>query len=62
MFAEQQVNKVMSELKKLGWAPTTMFKDGIKLTIQWYKDHMDWMAECTSGDYQQYYQDMYGKR
>ena len=27
-------------MKELGWKPTTMFKDGIKLTIQWYKDHM----------------------
>ena len=49
-------------MKELGWAPTTMFKDGIKLTIQWYKDHMDWMKECTSGDYQEYYKEMYGNR
>ena len=49
-------------MKELGWAPTTMFKDGIKLTIEWYKEHMDWMAECTSGEYQKYYQEMYGKR
>ena len=38
-------------MKELEWAPTTMFADGIKLTIQWYKEHMDWMAECTSGEY-----------
>ncbi len=37
-------------MKDLGWAPTTMFKDGIKLTIKWYKEHMDWMQECTSGE------------
>ena len=49
-------------MKELGWQPTTMFKDGIKLTVQWHKDHMGWLAECTSGDYQKYYQDMYGKR
>ena len=49
-------------MKELGWAPTTMFKDGIKLTIERYKDHMDWMKECASGDYQKYYQEMYGNR
>jgi dTDP-glucose 4,6-dehydratase len=49
-------------MKDLGWAPTTMFKDGIKLTIKWYKEHMDWMAECTSGEYMKYYEQMYGKR
>lgn len=49
-------------MKELGWAPTTMFKDGIKLTIKWYQEHMDWMAECTSGEYENYYEEMYGKR
>ena len=39
-----------------------MFKDGIKLTIKWYRDHMDWMNECTSGEYMKYYQQMYGNR
>lgn len=47
---------------ELGWGPTTMFADGIKLTIQWYKDHMDWMEECTSGEYVKYYDKMYAKR
>ena len=49
-------------MKELGWAPTTMFKDGIKLTIEWYKNHMDWMNECTSGNYQEYYEKMYKNR
>ena len=48
--------------KELGWGPTTMFADGIKLTIQWYKEHMDWMEECTSGEYMNYYKEMYGNR
>ena len=47
---------------ELGWSPTTMFADGIKLTIQWYKDHMDWMRECTSGEYVKYYEEMYSNR
>ena len=45
--------------RELGWGPITMFADGIKLTIQWYKEHMDWMAECTSGEYMNYYEQMY---
>lgn len=47
---------------ELGWNPTTMFADGIKLTIQWYKEHMDWMNECTSGEYVKYYEHMYAVR
>ena len=45
--------------KELGWEPETMFKDGIKLTIQWYFDNMDWMKNVTSGNYQKYYEEMY---
>ena len=48
--------------KELGWGPTTMFVEGIKLTIQWYKEHMDWMEEYTSGEYMNYYKEMYGNR
>lgn len=48
--------------KELGWMPETIFKDGIKKTIDWYLSHKDWMAECTSGDYVNYYKEMYGNR
>ena len=45
-----------------GWYPETMFKDGIKLTIQWYLENEDWMKNVTSGNYQKYYDDMYSNR
>ncbi len=45
--------------KEIGWEPETMFADGIKLTIQWYFEHQDWMQHVTSGDYQKYYEEMY---
>ncbi len=47
---------------ELDWGPTTMFTEGIKLTIQWYKEHLNWMNECTSGEYMKYYDQMYGNR
>ena len=46
---------------EIGWYPETMFKDGIRKTIEWYFDHEDWMKNVTSGDYQKYYADMYEK-
>ena len=49
-------------MKELGWQPTIMFKDGIVLTIDWYKKNKDWLDECTSGDYLTYYEKMYQKR
>lgn len=48
--------------KEIGWYPETMFKDGIRLTIQWFLEHEEWMQHVTSGDYQKYYEDMYSKR
>jgi len=44
---------------EIGWEPETMFKEGIKLTIQWYFEHEDWMKNVTSGEYQTYYANMY---
>ncbi|MBQ1328534.1 MAG: dTDP-glucose 4,6-dehydratase [Eubacterium sp.] len=51
--------KIHSEL---GWLPETMFKDGIKMTIQWYLDNKDWWENIISGEYQNYYKEMYGKK
>ncbi|MFI3200453.1 MAG: dTDP-glucose 4,6-dehydratase [Eubacteriales bacterium] len=45
--------------KEIGWEPETMFQEGIKLTIQWFFEHEEWMERVTSGDYQKYYQEMY---
>ena len=46
--------------EKLGWLPETKFKDGIEKTIDWYLNHKDWWEEIISGDYQNYYEKMYG--
>ena len=48
--------------EELGWLPETKFADGIKKTIQWYLDHEDWWQPIISGEYQLYYQKMYGSR
>lgn len=45
--------------KEIGWEPETMFKEGIRRTIEWYFSHEDWMKNVTSGDYQKYYEEMY---
>ena len=47
---------------ELGWLPTTTFEDGIVRTIRWYLTHQDWVEQVASGDYQQYYERMYGGR
>ena len=47
---------------ELGWLPETRFKDGIKKTIQWYLDNRDWWQPIIDGEYQHYYEQMYGGR
>ena len=46
----------------LGWEPDTMFREGIRKTIDWYFRHMDWMEHITSGSYEKYYEDMYSAK
>ena len=45
--------------EEIGWYPETCFADGIRLTIEWFFAHEDWMKHVTSGDYQKYYEEMY---
>ena len=47
---------------QLGWLPETKFENGIVKTIQWYLNHKDWWEEIISGEYQNYYQKMYGDK
>ena len=48
--------------EKLGWLPETKFEDGIKKTVKWYLEHQDWWEEIISGEYQNYYEKMYGDK
>ena len=48
--------------EELGWLPETKFEDGIKKTIQWYLDNREWWETILSGEYQNYYEKMYGNR
>lgn len=48
--------------KELGWLPETKFADGIKKTIKWYLENQDWWEKIVSGEYQNYYEKMYGNR
>ena len=45
---------------ELGWSPETSFEVGIVKTIRWNLENQDWISDVTSGDYQKYYEEMYG--
>ena len=48
--------------RELGWYPETPFTVGIEKTIRWNLDNQEWVSNVTSGDYQKYYEEMYGNR
>ena len=46
----------------LGWEPKTTFEVGIEKTIKWYLDNAEWMEHVTTGEYQNYINNMYGNK
>ena len=46
----------------LGWYPETTFEVGIVKTIRWNLEHRAWIEAVSGDDYQQYYEQMYGKK
>ena len=48
--------------QELGWEPSLQFEEGIEKTVRWYLDNQEWMDNITSGDYENYYEQMYSGR
>ena len=46
---------------ELGWKPSLQFEEGLSKTIDWYLNNEEWLNEVTSGNYQNYYEEQYGK-
>lgn len=47
--------------KDLGWKPSLQFEEGLEKTVEWYLHNDEWLQSVTSGDYQSYYDQQYGK-
>ncbi|MGE5364020.1 MAG: dTDP-glucose 4,6-dehydratase [Bacteroidota bacterium] len=47
---------------ELGWKPEFRFEQAITDTIEWYKNNTDWWKRIISGEYQQYYHNLYSNR
>ena len=45
--------------RELGWEPSLQFEEGLLKTVRWYLDNQDWLDNVTSGEYQNYYREMY---
>ncbi len=47
---------------ELNWKPKYDFETGITMTIKWYLDNKDWWGRIVSGEYVNYYKEMYEGR
>lgn len=41
---------------ELGWKPKITFEEGLKSTVEWYKENENWWRNIKSGSYKDYYQ------
>jgi dTDP-glucose 4,6-dehydratase len=51
-----------TKLRALGWQPQTSFENGLRETVQWYRDQRDWWQPIKSGEYREYYARQYAER
>ena len=48
--------------RELGWEPSLQFEEGIERTVRWYLENRTWLENISSGKYQEYFDNAYGKR
>jgi len=53
---------ISKSFRELGWEPKVDFKEGIALTVQWYKTNSEWWQSIKSGEFKEYYKKMYSAR
>ena len=47
---------------ELGWKPAETFESGIRKTVQWYLDNMQWVERVASGEYRTWVDQNYADR
>ena len=45
----------------LGWEPAVGFADGLRRTVEWYRENEWWWGPIRSGEYRSYYERHYGR-
>ena len=43
-----------TKIRKLGWEPLISFEEGIRETINWYKENTGWLERIKTGEYRNY--------
>jgi dTDP-glucose 4,6-dehydratase len=45
----------------LGWGPRVLFEEGLRGTVDWYRENEWWWGPVRSGQYREYYERQYGR-
>jgi len=46
----------------LGWRAEVHWREGIRRTVEWYRDNEAWWGPIRSGEYREYYERLYGRK
>jgi dTDP-glucose 4,6-dehydratase len=49
------------KVRELGWEPGVRFEDGLRRTVDWYRDNEWWWGPIRGGEYREYYERHYGR-
>jgi dTDP-glucose 4,6-dehydratase len=49
-------------MRETGWSPQVDFEEGLKATVQWYRENQEWVRRVKSGEYQNFYAANYSAR
>ena len=47
--------------RALGWEPQVLFDEGLRRTVEWYRQNEWWWSPIRSGEYREYYERQYGR-
>ncbi len=48
--------------RALGWEPRMRFEQGLRETVEWYRDNSWWWEPIRSDEYREYYERQYGQK
>jgi dTDP-glucose 4,6-dehydratase len=58
---DRRYSLASEKVRGLGWEARVRFSDGLRRTVEWYRDRRDWWEPIRSGDYRAYYERQYGR-
>jgi dTDP-glucose 4,6-dehydratase len=58
---DRRYSLASEKVRALGWEAQVRFSEGLRRTVDWYREHRDWWEPIRSGDYRAYYERQYGR-